>query len=474
MARMSKKSAQSALVLVGTFRPQNEAWIRQRKLYNLPLPRCGKLAFHEKASALVLFAEGREPIAASIRFREVVDAKWLGENGYALSSRPHAEYYALYELIEAIDLSQTLTKTSEVFVSSSRCPSVKIDQSFYTKPYPRTGGRSMEHVFNCLKPYVTKWKSATTFDPVQDDFFASLFADGFKRPDINVQEKLIPTVFSNDHGTLFQGDSLLWLKSLPSSSVDLVFADPPYSIGKAKWDCFKSHEEYLCWCEEWISEVSRILTDAGTCYICGFSEILADVKYRTQKYFEGCRWIVWHYKNKANLGVDWGRSHESILHFRKKKTTRLNVDDIRIPYNAHTLRYPMRTQSETSAYGKSSQPPQWQPNALGAKPKDVFDIPTTCNGMGEKTPHPTQKPEELVRKLVLASSNVGGLVLDPFSGSGTTAVVAEQLHRRWLACDMNAQYNEWAKKRLSMVADHTIDYWISLDRETSKRREAIR
>ena len=283
--------------------------------------------------------------------------------------------------------------------------------------------------------------------------------------------------FRNENGMLYLGDSLTWLKGLPSASVDLIFADPPYSIGKAEWDLFSSHEEYLSWCETWIGECSRILTAKGTCYICGFSEILADVKYRTQRFFNGCRWIVWHYRNKANLGMDWGRSHESLLHFRKSKTTVLNIDDIRIPYGAHTLKYPVHPQADSSAYGNGKSTvtvAQWRPNEKGAKPKDVFDIPTTCNGMGEKTPHPTQKPEELVRKLVLASSHEGDLILDPFSGSGTTAVVAQQLHRRWLACDKNMEYNQWAMQRLERVPDNPVQYWIELDREVSKRRESIR
>lgn len=283
-------------------------------------------------------------------------------------------------------------------------------------------------------------------------------------------------VLAHTNGSLYEGDSLTWLRSLPTASVDMFFADPPYSIGKAEWDCFPSHESYLKWCEQWIGEMSRVLSDKGTCYICGFSEILADVKYRTQGFFNGCRWIVWHYKNKANLGNDWGRSHESILHFRKSKTTQLNVDDIRIPYSAHTLRYPDHPQAETSAYGRGCKTAsrQWKPNERGAKPKDVFDIPTTCNGMGEKTPHPTQKPEELVRKLVLASSNVGDVVADPFSGSGTTIVVAEQLHRKWLGCERNSEYNAWAKNRIEHVVSHPVQYWIDLDRETSKRRESLR
>ncbi len=282
--------------------------------------------------------------------------------------------------------------------------------------------------------------------------------------------------FEADDGKLFTGDSVLWLKTLPSESVDLVFADPPYNIGKASWDMFPSEKAYLDWCDCWVEEVVRILKPTGSFYICGFSEILADVKYRVAPRFSGCRWLIWHYKNKANLGNDWGRSHESIVHLRKSTKFSLNIDDIRIPYNAHTLKYPEHPQSESSAFshGDISGRQHWKPNPLGAKPKDVVELPTTCNGMGEKTPHPTQKPEALLRKLILAASKPGDLVVDPFSGSGTTLVTARQLKRNWLGCDLSAQYNEWAIQRLQAVPDKPIDYWTDLDKAIMARREAIR
>jgi site-specific DNA-methyltransferase (adenine-specific) len=152
----------------------------------------------------------------------------------------------------------------------------------------------------------------------------------------------------------------------------------------------------------------------------------------------------------------------------------LNQDAVRIPYGAHTLKYPSHAQADTSAYGNGAARAAWTPNPKGAKPKDVFDIPTTCNGMGEKTPHPTQKPEELLRKLILAASAEGDLVLDPFSGSGTTLVVAEQLNRRWLGCELNAEYNEWAIQRLQNVRRLSQNEWLALDRRNAERRESIR
>jgi len=285
-----------------------------------------------------------------------------------------------------------------------------------------------------------------------------------------------PAVFyTHPNGKIWVGDAIAWLHSLPDESVDLVFADPPYNIGKAEWDTFESQQEYVSWSLEWIEQAARVLKLTGTLYVCGFSEILADLKLPALKFFRGCRWLVWHYKNKANLGNDWGRSHESILHFRKSREFTLNVDNVRIPYGNHTLRYPQHPQAETSQYGRGDgKDRMWQPNPKGAKPKDVLEIPTTCNGMHEKTPHPTQKPEELLRKIILASSNPGDLVIDPFLGSGTTAVVAEQLKRRWQGCDISLEYCRWAARRIELVEDWPIEKWIEYDLQNAERRKSIR
>ena len=283
------------------------------------------------------------------------------------------------------------------------------------------------------------------------------------------------TQYEHSNGTLFQGDSITWLSSLGTGTVDLVFADPPYNINKADWDDFESQEAYIAWSIRWIEQASRILKPTGSLYVCGYSEILADIKHPASRFFKRAKWLVWHYKNKANLGSNWGRSHESILHFRKTDLFRLNVDAVRIPYGNHTLKYPSHPQAVTSQYGNGKKRgDDWTPNPLGAKPKDVIEIPTTCNGMAEKTPHPTQKPEELLRRLVLAASDDAQLVVDPFSGSGTTAVVAEQLGRKWMGCDLSVEYNEWAINRIESAKRMSPLQWIEYDRATAARRESIR
>ena len=252
-------------------------------------------------------------------------------------------------------------------------------------------------------------------------------------------------------GELWHADVMELFGKLADGSVDLVIADPPYAIAKADWDEFESLDAYLAWCDLWLAEVVRVLAPHGSAYVCGFSEILADVKARSARRFTSCRWLIWYYRNKANLGRDWGRSHESILHLRKADA-RLDVDAIRIPYNGHTTKYPGRVQAVSSQYGgASARRERWEPNPLGAKPRDVIELPVICNGMAEKTPHATQKPEALIEKLILASSAPGQLVVDPFVGSGTTAVVATRLGRSWLAGDGDPRFVGLTRERLGAL-----------------------
>ena len=260
-----------------------------------------------------------------------------------------------------------------------------------------------------------------------------------------------PPIFESQFGKLYNLDVIEFFETLEDSSVDLIFADPPYNIKKAQWDTFANQKEYVDWSLKWIRHAKRVLKNTGSLYICGFSEILADLKWAAAPMFKGCKWLVWYYRNKANLGNDWGRSHESILHFRKSKSFVFKIDEVRIPYNAHTLKYPQRLQAETSQYARKNVKKDylWEPNPLGAKPKDVFEIPTISNSAWEKYPHETQKPVELLRKVILSSTHKNDLVLDPFGGSGTSYAVAEAYERKWLGNDLEDNYCKIIQERLS-------------------------
>jgi len=264
---------------------------------------------------------------------------------------------------------------------------------------------------------------------------------------INSLQYQIDPFFETSLGTLYNEDAIKFFKSLETSSVQLIFADPPYNIKKAEWDTFESQKKYVKWSMEWIKEAHRVLDTHGSLYVCGFSEILADIKWAASNLFKGCKWLVWYYRNKANLTNDWGRSHESLLHFRKNKKIIFNADKVRISYNVHTLKYPKHPQAKTSQYGNGKEY-VWTPHPKGAKPKDVFEIPTLTNNSWEREKHPTQKPIELVKKCILASSNPDGLVVDPFGGSGTTYAVAEAFNRKWIGSETDTNYCNIIKRRL--------------------------
>ena len=138
----------------------------------------------------------------------------------------------------------------------------------------------MAEVFTRKKEKKTFFGQTESHGEIQDIDFASHSPE---TPILYYQHK---------NGRIWLGDSIAWLKSMEKSSVDMVFADPPYNIKKAEWDSFESHQDYIDWSLGWIETASRVLKPHGTLYICGFSEILADLKAPAMKFFKGCRWIV--------------------------------------------------------------------------------------------------------------------------------------------------------------------------------------
>ncbi|MEW6558540.1 MAG: site-specific DNA-methyltransferase [Elusimicrobiota bacterium] len=171
-----------------------------------------------------------------------------------------------------------------------------------------------------------------------------------------------------------------------------------------------------------------------------------------------------------NFGVQ-----HSILHFRKSKSFTFNINEVRVPYNKHTLKYPIHPQAETSQYNNGNGKKYlWQPHPNGAKPRDVIEIPTLSNSSWEKANHETQKPIALVKKCVLASSNEGDIILDPFGGSGTSYLVAEAFNRRWIGNELSQEYCNLIKERLNN--SRLIDRIKSQkdDAESMERRQKLR
>lgn len=227
------------------------------------------------------------------------------------------------------------------------------------------------------------------------------------------------------------GDAIAELKYISSHSIDLIVADPPYNLGKNYGNNhdLKGFDEYLKFTKHWLTEAKRVLKEDGTIYVfmgVRFVSYLYDILDRElELYFNS--WISWHYTQGLGKTKGFSPRHDDILMFTKSKKYNFYLDNIRVPQKYYRSRNNMR----------------------GANPGDVwlFSHVHYCNGNRQK--HPTQKPEGLIERMVLASTKEGDIVIDPFSGSGTTLRVCQQLNRQCIGIELNPEYVENTKHRLN-------------------------
>lgn len=227
------------------------------------------------------------------------------------------------------------------------------------------------------------------------------------------------------------GDVSKLSEELDSNSIDLIIADPPYNLGK---DYGNNHDlkeftEYLDFSRRWLSEAHRVLKDTGTIYVfmgVRFISYLYDIMNRELS-MPFNSWVTWHYTQGMGRKIGFSPRHDDILAFNKSGKFTFNLDAIRVPQKYYRARNNMR----------------------GANPGDVWEFSHVHYCNENRQDHPTQKPEGLAERMVLASSNEGDMVLDPFSGSGTTLRVCQQLNRNCIGFEINPIYAEMTKNRLS-------------------------
>ena len=227
------------------------------------------------------------------------------------------------------------------------------------------------------------------------------------------------------------GNAAELLKTLETESIDLIVADPPYNLGKDYGNNhdLKGFEEYILFTREWLSEAKRVLKPEGSIYVfmgVRFISYLYDIMDRDLKLFFNS-WIVWHYTQGMGKTKGFSPRHDDILVFNKGKNFTFNLDDIRVPQKFYRERNNMR----------------------GANPGDVWQFSHVHYSNPNRQNHPTQKPEGIIERIVLASSNKGDIVLDPFSGSGTTLRVCQQLGRKAIGFELNPEYVAMTEQRLS-------------------------
>lgn len=237
------------------------------------------------------------------------------------------------------------------------------------------------------------------------------------------------------------------LPLLPPAFVDLLIVDPPYNLDKnfnGKQFRRSSEEVYEKYTESWIEAVKPLLKKTATIYVCcdwQSSTVIAGV---LKRHFHIRNRITWQREKGRGALSNWKNGMEDIWFATNSGSYVFNVNEVKL------------RRKVVAPYKIDGVPKDWQETGEGNF-RDTFpsnfwdDISVPYWSMKENTKHPTQKPEKLLAKLILASSNPGDLVLDPFSGSGSTPVSAKKLGRHYVGIEINEQYCVWAEKRLEMA-----------------------
>ncbi|MBW6486937.1 MAG: site-specific DNA-methyltransferase [Syntrophobacterales bacterium] len=278
--------------------------------------------------------------------------------------------------------------------------------------------------------------------------------DGFNIFDFKQQSKVADNSISPFYYDivskikLYNLDTFSFFSNIPDNCVDLIFADPPYflssggitcsngkkqNVNKGEWDKARSINEVHAFNKKWLLESKRILKENGTIWVCGTFHNIFSVGFALQELdFKILNNIVWEKKDPPpNLTRKYfTHTSEHLIWASKTKSSR------------HIFNYDMLKTMATEEPMRSV----W---------RDIWNLPSVSRSEKIYGKHPTQKPEEVIRRAVVASSNIGDLVFDPFCGSGTTGVVCKKLKRRFVGIDNNIEYLNIAKNRLLAINNKT-------------------
>jgi len=240
------------------------------------------------------------------------------------------------------------------------------------------------------------------------------------------------------------GDCIEVLGRVRKPFADLIFADPPFNIGykyDKYYDRIKS-KNYIAWTRAWMEVCRKVLKPHGSFYIAIGDEYAANVKIIADELGLHMRnWIIWHYSFGQQMKNKFARSHTHIFYFvADKRDFTFNDEAVRIISDRQKKYNDKRA------------------NPAGKMPDDVWDeYPRICGTFEERTNFPCQMPESLLARIIRVSSKEGDWVLDPFSGSGTTAAVAAKLKRKYTGIELSRQYAEQSRRRLRTARSKGIE-----------------
>jgi site-specific DNA-methyltransferase (adenine-specific) len=241
------------------------------------------------------------------------------------------------------------------------------------------------------------------------------------------------------------------LPRLPRAFADLIFLDPPYNLTR-EFHGYRfrasSKEHYVAYLQSWFPAVVDLLKPNGSLYLCGDWKCTAALQQVMEENLTVLNRITWQREKGRGALHNWKNAMEDIwFGVKDPRNYYFNVDAVK------------QKRRVIAPYRENGRPKDWIESADGnfrlTHPSNFWDdISIPYWSMPENTDHPTQKPEKLLAKIILASCPPGGIVLDPFLGSGTTAVVAKKLGRRYCGIEMNREYACWAEKRLQNADTH--------------------
>lgn len=256
-----------------------------------------------------------------------------------------------------------------------------------------------------------------------------------------------PVSVDNILNKTINGDIFDILKFFPEKSIDLIIADPPYNLTKdfnGMTFVKKNSIDYEEYTRKWLSLIYPLLKDNASIYVCCDWETSLIIGRVLGEFFCVRNRITWQREKGRGACANWKNGMEDIWFATKSKDFTFNLDAVKI------------RKKVIAPYRVDGKPKDWKETASGnfrdTCPSNFWDdITIPFWSMPENTAHPTQKPEKLIAKMILASSNPSDIVFDPFLGSGTTSVVAKKLGRKFIGVETNEQYCVWAEKRLEMA-----------------------
>lgn len=256
-----------------------------------------------------------------------------------------------------------------------------------------------------------------------------------------------PVTLKEINNRIIGGDLFSVVDFLPDSFIDLLFIDPPYNLNK-NFNSVKFKElsqiQYEQWMESWLSKMIRLLKPSASVYICGDWKTSAAIFNIGTKYLKVKNRICWEREKGRGSKTNWKNCTEDIWYFTVSDNFIFNIDAVKIkrkvlaPYKSN-----------------DGKPKDWSEDQQGkfriTHPSNLWtDITVPFWSMPENTDHPTQKPEKLLAKIILASSNEGEFIFDPFLGSGTSAVVAKKLKRNFCGVELDEKFAAISVKRLKI------------------------